>query len=328
MTRPERGAARRVRARALAAALAALVLACGPEEGAPPVGPSPSAQRGAPAAPQEEAGRARVERLPDGRFRVRCRGASRFLVLQELAGAARFAIRPGAGTAPPLLLDLDLEGVSAEAALARILAGVPFHLHYEADAPGGEVALRRVTVGLLPGAPGPRAAAPAAARGSGGRGEPPSGGGGKRPSVFDRGARQGRALGEEERRAEIDANLHSRSDEERAHAASLMRADEQLPELGELLGKDPSPLVRARAATSLGEAEGGEPAFHAVDALLGALGDADAGVVAAAVAALEDLHDLIPDPRIRAAVAPLAGHTDPRVRAAAESFREWTEDER
>jgi hypothetical protein len=313
-----------VRARALGAALAALVLACGPDESvppaAPPGGPSPSAQRSAPAAPREEAGRARVERLADGRFRVRSRGASRFLVLQELAGAARFTIRPGAGVAPPLFLDLDLDGVSAEAALARILAGVPYHLHYEADAPGGEVALRRVTVGLLPGAPGAPAAAPSSARASGG--------GGKTPSVFDRGARQGRALGEAERRAEIEANLHARSDEDRARAASLMRADEQLPELGELLAKDPSPLVRARAATSLGEAEGGEPAFHAVDALLGALGDADAGVVAAAVAALEDLHDLIPDPRIRAAVSPLAGHADPRVRAAAESFREWTEDER
>lgn len=307
MARPERGAARRrARARALGGALAALLLACGPEEGAP-------------GAPQQEAERARVERLPDGRFRVRSRGASRFLVLQELAGAARFAIRPGAGNAPSLLLDLDLEGVSAEAALAHILAGVPYHLHYEADAPGGEVALRRVTVGLLPGAPGPPAAASSSPRAAGG--------GGKGP-FFGRGARQGRALGEEERRAEIEANLHSRSDEERAFAASLMRADEQLPELGELLAKDPSPLVRARAATSLGEAEGGEPAFHAVDALLGALGDADPGVVAAAVAALEDLYDLLPNPRIRTAVAPLAGHADPRVRAAAESFREWTEDER
>ena len=106
-----------------------------------------------------------------------------------------------------------------------------------------------------------------------------------------------------------------------------MRAEQQLPDLVEMLSSDASAQVRASAAAALGEAEGGESAYRAVDALLGALGDADAGVVAAAVQALEDLHDLLPDPRIAAAVTPLARHGDARVRKAAESFREWTEDE-
>ena len=254
---------------------------------------------------------------------MRARGASRFLVLQELARVARFSIRPGAGTAPPLRLDLDLEGVSVEAALARILGDVPYHLHYEAlAAEGGEVALRQ------------RHRRPAARRARGARGSSARGARRKTQREGRARARGPAADGarsapssDEERLAEIEAKRHSRLDDERAEAASLMRAEEQLPDLVLMLSSDASAQVRASAAAALGEAEGGESAFRAVDALLAALHDADPGVVAAAVQALEDLHDLLPDPRIAAAVAPLARHGDARVRKAAESFREWTEDE-
>jgi HEAT repeat protein len=108
----------------------------------------------------------------------------------------------------------------------------------------------------------------------------------------------------------------------------MMRVEEDLPALAELLASDPSPAVRAAAASSLGDAEGGESAYRAVDVLLGVLGDGDASVVTAAISALEDLHDLMPDPRIRAGVEALARHGDPKVRGAVASFREWTEDER
>jgi hypothetical protein len=101
----------------------------------------------------------------------------------------------------------------------------------------------------------------------------------------------------------------------------------ELPERIDALARDPSADARRRAAAALGAVEGGEAAFLAVDALLAALGDPDPSVVAAAVRALEEIHDVLPDPRIRAAVGPLTGHRDPRVRAAAESFREWTEED-
>jgi HEAT repeat protein len=323
MTLPERArGARCVRVLTLAGAFVAFLACGGPEERAPEA--QPAAQRAklrpAPAAREEKEGRVHVTRGSDGRFRVRARGASRFLVLQELARVAHFAIRPGAGSAPPLRLDLDLEGVSAEAALARILGDVPYHLDYGAGEAGGEVALRLVTVGLIPARPEARAGAP-----------PPLAGerGGKARTGLQGSPRtpEERALGEEDRLAEIASKRLSRFDDERALAASLMRAEEQLPELAAMLSGDASAEVRASAAAALGEAEGGESAFRAVDALLGALGDSDPRVVAATLQALEDLHDLLPDPRMRAAVAPLARHGDPRVRDAAESFLEWTEGE-
>jgi hypothetical protein len=85
--------------------------------------------------------------------------------------------------------------------------------------------------------------------------------------------------------------------------------------------------VRATAAASLAEVEGGETAFRAGEALLAATADPDPGVAAAAIRALEDVHDVVPDPRFRARITALTDHADPRVRAAAASFLEWTEDE-
>jgi HEAT repeat protein len=106
-----------------------------------------------------------------------------------------------------------------------------------------------------------------------------------------------------------------------------MRPEEDFDALRELLANDPDPEVRRSAAESLGEVDGGEVAFRAGDALLEATLDADPAVAAAAIRALEDVHDVVPDPRFRARVAALAGHPDPRVRAAAASFLEWTEDD-
>ena len=95
--------------------------------------------------------------------------------------------------------------MSVEAALARILGDVPYHLHYEAlAAEGGEVALRSVTVGLLPAEPVAHAGAPPVARTG-------------RRSAKAAPAREGllgrreRALGDEERLAEIEAKRHSAS---------------------------------------------------------------------------------------------------------------------
>jgi len=42
---------------------------------------------------------------------------------------------------------------------------------------------------------------------------------------------------------------------------------------------------------------------------------------------LEDVHDDLPDPRIRDAVLALEGHDDPDVREAVEAFRDWVEED-
>jgi len=303
--RPDRALSRGGAAPALAALLA--LLACrDPEPGEP--------MKAQPLPPAEaEASRLRVSRAEGGRLRVVARAAPRRQVLEELARSAGFTVNEGLGGLPARDLDLDLEAASVEEALALVLADVPRHLHYE-PAPGtGEATLRRVTVGRLPDA---EAAAAAEA-------EPPAA-----QRVSPSGRRPVDAVpSERERLAAIEAARDSRDPEARAYAASLMRPEEELEALLALLARDPDAQVRASAASSLGDAEGGETAFRAGEALLAAVGDVDPAVAAAAIGALEDVHDLVPDPRYRARIAPLARHPDARVRAAAASFLEWTEDD-
>jgi hypothetical protein len=307
---------------ALGAALA--LLACRGEEAPRPAAgtaPAPQATAAGARAPGRDAelppGRAEVRREADGSLRVRARAAPRLAVLQKLTRAAGFAITPGLGHPPPRSLDLDLAGVSVEQALDAVLGDVPHHLHYEVA--GDEAVLRRVTIGML------RTSGAAAAPGSeaelGAREEKPRLGA---PSWADR--RAGSQRDEESRRAAIEDGRDSRDETERAAAAALMRPEEDLPQLLEYLASDPSAAVRANAAGALADVDGGENAFRAADALLAALRDSDPAVVAAAVGALEDLYDVLPDPRLRTGVAALENHTDPRVRAAVATFREWTED--
>jgi hypothetical protein len=254
-----------------------------------------------------------------GRYRVVARGAPRFQVLQELARTAGFEIEVGTGDPSPLrLIELDLDGAGAEEALAEILGDVPRELHYEPAAPGADAArLARVTVGLPPPVPIASATVP----------PPEPGGEGLvlHPRRGRRGA--GRAQSEEDRLAEIEAKRRSSDPADRARAAELMEPEQELPALLTYLADDPSGEVRARAAESLADVPEGERAFRVREGLLGALRDPDPAVVAAAVTSLEDLYDVLPDPRIRARVLALGGRGDPRVRAAVDSFREWTEDE-
>ena len=249
-----------------------------------------------------------VERLGEDRVRLEARGQPREAVLGALARAAGIELVEGSGRPAPRTVDVELPDATLEDALARALEGVPYHLHYEAGGPDGSVALRRVTVGLLGAASTLAEAdepAPAPARA-------------RRPAAEA-------PASEEERRERVAALRDARSEGDRAEAAALMRPNEDLPALLGHLG-DPSAQVRAAAAASLGEVEFGEDAFRAADALIAATGDPDPAVVAAAVEALEAVYDVLPHPRIRAAVAGLGQPADPDVRAAVESFREWTED--
>jgi len=251
---------------------------------------------------------ARVDRV-----RLRAQSAPRDEVLAALAHAARFEIVPGDGRPAPRALTLDLADAAVEDALAEVLAGVPYHLHYE---PGeGGVSLRRVTVGLLPPRAGAARSSRPAARDA-------------RPVAFaTRSGERAEARPDyAERRARLEKLRGARSDADRAEAASLMRPDEDLAGLLAYL-RDPSAEVRARAAESLGDVELGEDAFRTRDALLEALGDPEPAVVAAAVEALSSLHEVLPDPRIRAGVARVARHPAAAVRDAVAEFRAWADTE-
>jgi hypothetical protein len=261
-----------------------------------------------------------VTRNTDGAFDVAVSAEPRTRVLDALAGAADFGVVPGQGRPAPHRLTLHLEGVSVDEALTEILAGVPHHVHYERGANGGPVALRRVTVGLLP---------PPEARGEG------------RARLGQRLRERRQALAQrtpedlerlrierEERAAERTAwidHLHdSPLPRDRSRAATLMKPDRDLDALVGYLLEDESADVRERAAESLADASAGEDALTAAEALLEALADPEPAVVAAAVAALEDVHDTLPDARIREAVGELSEHPDPAVREAVEDFVRWT----
>jgi hypothetical protein len=286
-------------------------LACG-DTGDPP----PAA---APASPEVPA-RPWVARNPDGTFDLAVDAEPRSQVLDALAEAADFGVVPGRGSAAPQRVTVHLESASAEEALAEILAGVPHHVHWERGAADGAVALRRVTVGLLP---------PPEARGDG------------RARLGQRLRERRRALAQrtpedlerlrverEERAAErrtwIEHLRGSPLERDRARAATLMKPDRDLDSLVGYLLEDDSPEVRERAAESLADAAAGEAALTAAEALLEALSDPDARVITAAVAALEDVHDTLPDPRIRRAVGDLGDHPDPGVREAVDDFVRWT----
>lgn len=254
-----------------------------------------------------------VERLGDDRVRLRARGEPREAVLDALAREAGVDLARGSGRPAPYAVSAELADATLEEAFARVLEGVPYHLHYEAGPPDGAVTLRRVTIGLLPAA-GSAEEADESAAGAARARRPPD-----PPPDVDAPA------DEDERRERAAALRDARSEAERAEAASLTRPSEDLPALLDHLA-DPSAQVRAAAAASLAEVEFGEDAFRAADGLVAALDDPDPAVVAAAVGALEDVYDVLPHPRIRAAVARLGRPSDPDVRAAVESFREWTED--
>lgn len=288
-------------------------VACG--DAREPAGSSPAAApSGAPSpAPW-------VTRNADGSFDVTVNAEPRARVLDALAAAADFGVVPGQGRPAPHRLTLHLQQASLDEALTEILAGVPHHVHYERGANGGSVALRRVTVGLLP---------PPESRGEGRarlgqrlrlrRQELAQ----RSPEDLER-LRIEREERAAERRAWIEHLRDSPLPRDRGRAATLMKPDHDLDALVGYLLEDASADVRERAAESLADASAGEDALTAAEALLEALSDPDPQVVTAAVAALEDVHDTLPDARIRRAVGELSEHPDPAVREAVEDFVRWT----
>lgn len=289
MLRPPRALKRR--RTALAAALLAALLACG--EKAERDATAPRATTRTRAAEEAAGPRLEVSRAADGSLRVRARQAPRLRVLQRLARTEGFAVNAGVGRPPARNLDLDLDGASLELVLEEVLGDVPHHLHYAPDAAADASVLRAVTVGLLPEAV---------------HGEEPARAGGRRAGAASDAPRTAPAR-------------------ERERLAETLPQEEDVATLLENVARAPDPTVRAAAAEALGEVDGGEDSFRAGEALLEATHDRDPRVVAAAITALEEVHDLLPDPRFRERIATLAAHPDPRVREAVESFLEWADED-
>jgi hypothetical protein len=285
-----------------ALALACLALACGGDDGDASVAAGQSAA-GAPAS--AAAAPAAASLPPTGEVRAWREGAAgvsvladeapRGAILAALAEAAEFALILGGEAELDRPLTLRAEREPLEVVLARVLAGVPHALDYEAEAGGGK-RLARLSVGAgFATAPVASAPAPAEPMRS-----PP------RRELTPEEQRE-RAARAEELWATSLANITSSDEAVREDAATWLNVDtaEGFQAATDRLAHDEAPEVRAAAAETLGAADAG-----AVQPLLQALQDPDPRVVIAALDALEFVGDASTIPHL----SPLLKHRDVDVR--------------
>ena len=287
--------------------------------GGPVVG-SPAPDLGARALTDPETQVARGEaivRIENGRATVLANEYPRLGLLGKLSREAGFE-QERRRTAGSRTSDVTVRVIDAgiEEAIAGILAGLDYHLHYRFDEAEEQTKLAKVTIGEL----GDRKE-----RGQRkGRNRPDSARNRKsdrdemreRASVLqDRGERLAA------REEQIRTGLLSGDEEIRVSAVDRMKPEgDELQKLKELLSGDPSPSVRASAAERLEGGYGGT----AVDALISALNDPSPMVVSTAIEALEFAAE--PDHIPAILQTGVTHHPDPEVRAAALEALEFIED--
>ncbi|HEU4429576.1 MAG TPA: HEAT repeat domain-containing protein [Myxococcota bacterium] len=302
----DRGGAVTAPARAALIALAAAcALACGdePAPGAPADSPEPPSASAPESPPRESAPRAWPASgawslaFAQGAVSVDAFEAPRRPLLEELAKRAGFALEAAPGAWPPLTLRIEAQPL--ELALPLLVGELEYRAEWASDA--GAHRLTRLVVG------GARGAQPSA--------DAPS----LRPGEV--GDSLQRALAEladeEEPLDEADAlrGLEAADPETRMRAVLALEPEgEGLTALIGAIERDPDPRVRAAATVGLEESD----EFAAVQALVGALADANPEVVVEAIDSLE----FAGDASVVASLEPLLGHSDPRVRkSAADAIR-------
>ncbi len=239
--------------------------------------------------------------------------APRMQVLRDLAREAGFEVALGAGKLPTGGVTLRAVEVPLDQALARLLEGVPYTLHYGADTEGGEISLVRVAFGA------PEAEEVLAERRE--RRRVPQRSAGDRALVLlEREREPADAARFEEQQWEAVRNLEDGRPEVRVDAAeSLYPNAEGIAALAAAVTNDPEPAVRVAAAESLGYAVG-DPA--AIAALLRALSDPEPKVVVTALNGIEFVgdHTVIPELEF------LLEHPQAEVREATVEAIDWLEE--
>lgn len=272
-----------------------------PERGLPAVEAAPSGFEAAPQPALPPAGQFRV-RIHAGEVTLLANRVPRLRLLRELASEAGFEVAMGAVGQPSGSVTLRAVKVPLERALARLLKGVPYALHYEADTEGEEATLVRVALGE------PDTGEEIAKRREprreprSSRDEPAD------PARFD------------QQQAEALRGLEDRSPEGRIAAADSVYPDAQgIDALAGVVTNDPEPAVRVAAAENLGYSAG-DP--EAIGALLRALQDPEPEVVITALDAIGFVgdHTIIPE------LGFLLEHPDPKVREATADAIGWLED--
>ena len=239
--------------------------------------------------------------------------APQMQALEDLAREAGFEVAIGAGELPTGSITLRAVEVPLERALARLLEGVPYALHYDADSEGEEASLVRVAL-----------VASNAEEGFAKRRERRS-----EPQRSD----EDRALASRKREHELAdparleqqqweaiRDLEDGRAEVRTDAAESIYPDaEGIAALATAVTNDPERAVRLAAAESLGHAVE-DPA--ALAALLRALEDPDPKVVVAAIDGIEFVgdHTVIPELQF------LLEHPDAEVRETTVNAIDWLEE--
>jgi len=239
--------------------------------------------------------------------------APRMLVLQDLARQAGFELATQAGERPTGSVTLRAVEVPLERALAGLLEGVPYTLHYGADTEGGEAGLVRVAFGApeMEGALAERRAR---------RREPRRPAGDRALALLEREREPADAARFEEQQWEAVRNLEDGRPEVRVDAAeSLYPNAEGIAALAAAVTNDPEPAVRVAAAESLGYAVG-DPA--AIAALLRALSDPEPKVLVTALDGIE----FVGDHRVIPELEFLLEHPQTEVRDATVDAIDWLEE--
>jgi hypothetical protein len=239
--------------------------------------------------------------------------APRFQVLEDLAREAGFGVAIGTGEQPTGSITLRAVEVPLERALARLLEGVPYALHYAANAEGQEASLVRVAF-----------VATDAEEGLSER---------RKSRGESRRSNEDRALASRERKRELAdparfeeqqweaiRDLEDERPEVRVDAAESLYPDAAgIDALAAAVTNDSESAVRVAAAESLGYSVEDSAAL---DALLRALGDPDPKVVVAALEGVEFVgdHTVIPELQF------LLEHPDAEVREATVDAIDWLEE--
>lgn len=276
----------------------------------------------APDFPRE--GESEVEIAADGRVTVRSNGAYRREVLALLARRGDFQVEDRTRRNPVVHVDVVRSGLAQ--ALAAVLAGVPYTVHYRAEGVGSPDEIALVEVGIDRVAATERSDA---ARGGElvkdedaalraellAKGEEIE----EEPVVWrarriltpeeQRAWEEGARMRETARHEALREGVRAESMETRLESVYGLEADdpEDLPHILEALG-DPEPSVRAEAAYQLrwGEAD------NVIDSISAALQDPAPKVLVAAIGSAGFLREAA----LASDVAALADHDDPAVRRA------------
>ncbi len=271
-----------------------LTCGCGAEQAAGPVAVEP---------PARAAGSLRVEVSGSG-VDVEAHDALALEVLDRLAQQARFSVVTRA--AVPHNVSLRLEKATLEAAIAAILAGLPYALDYRYDAARGSHAIDTVRVGAEPVSVAAPNAAPATERPAIEASEPELEVVDLDRLLAERVARDPDADTE----PELLAALADSREDVRAEAVGDLGTTEADLQTAIAFSKaDPSPVVRAAAVDALGS----DGRYAALSAVIAALDDRDPTVVLRAVAVIEEQGDA----SLAARLEPLTGHANTEVRTHA-----------